>query len=229
MANIPFDLKARARRAMIEAGFKPDFSAEVLHELQLLKERGAPGKTGAEALDLRSLLWSSIDNDTSRDLDQVEYAEELSDGAARLLIGIADVDSAVPKGSVIDQQAAAETTSVYTGVTTFPMLPSELSTGLTSLLEGQERPSIIIDLTISGSGEVTHHDVYPAWLRSRAKLAYSSTGAWLEGHRPIPPAVASVPGMEAQIRLQQATSEKLRDFRKQHGALTFGAVAAYPV
>jgi exoribonuclease-2 len=213
---------------MIEAGFRPDFPAPVLEELQRIKQTGKPGNPTA-ARDLRSLLWSSIDNDTSRDLDQVEYAEQLSDGAVRLLIGIADVDSAVPKSSAIDQHAAAEATSVYTGVATFPMLPSELSTELTSLLDSQERLSIVIELTISGSGEITRHDVYLACLRNRAKLAYSSTGAWLEGRGPIPPAVASVAGMEAQLRLQQQTSERLRAVRKQQGSLTLDSVEPNPV
>jgi exoribonuclease-2 len=118
------------------------------------------------------------------------------------------VDASVPKGSATDQHAAVESTSVYTGVATFPMLPAELSTDLTSLLDAQDRFSIIIELHILDSGDVKAHDVYPAWLRNRAKLAYSSTGAWLEGRAPIPPAVANVPGMEAQLRLQLETSER---------------------
>jgi exoribonuclease-2 len=126
MTNTPIDLKARAHQAMLEAGFRPDFPADVLHEVQLLKQ-AALKDNGPAVRDLRSILWSSIDNDSSRDLDQVEYVEKLPDGATRLLIGIADVDASVPKGSATDGQAAAETTSVYAGVTTFPMLPGELS------------------------------------------------------------------------------------------------------
>ena len=228
MTNAPIDLKARAHQAMLEAGFRPDFPAEVLHEVQLLKQ-GAPKGNGPAVRDLRSLLWSSIDNDSSRDLDQVEYVEKLPDGATRLLVGIADVDASVPKGSATDRQAAAETTSVYTGVTTFPMLPGELSTDLTSLLDAQDRLALVIEMRVPDSGDVDGHEVYPAWLRNRAKLAYSSTGAWLEGRAPMPPAVAGTPGMEAQLRLQQETSERLRGLRKQHGALTFGSVEATPV
>jgi exoribonuclease-2 len=178
---------------------------------------------------LRSLLWSSIDNDSSRDLDQVEYAENLPDGTTRLLIGIADVDSSVPKGSATDRQASFETTSVYTGVATFPMLPGELSTDRTSLMDAQDRLSLVIELHLADSGEVTCHDVYPAFLRNRAKLAYSSTGAWLEGRGPMPQTVAATPGLEAQLRFQQETSEKLRGIRKSHGALTFSSVEATPV
>jgi len=227
MANAPFDLKTRAHQAMLDAGFHPDFPADISRETQAL-EQTAP-KNSSAVRDLRSLLWSSIDNDCSRDLDQVEYAEKLPDGAARLLIGIADVDSSVPKGSAIDQHAASETTSVYTGVATFPMLPDELSTDLTSLRDAQERLSIVIELRVQPSGEVTNHDVYPALLRNQAKLAYNSTGAWLEGRGPIPPAIAAVPGMEAQVQLQKEISTQLRHLRQQHGALTFGSVEAVPV
>ncbi len=228
MTNIPIELKARAHQAMLEAGFRTDFPADVLREAQFLKQ-AMPKADGPSVRDLRSLLWSSIDNDSSRDLDQVEYVEELPGGAVRLLIGIADVDGAVPKNSATDRQAGMETTSVYTGVTTFPMLPDELSTDLTSLLEAQDRLALVTEMHLLESGEMDGYEVYPAWLRNRAKLAYRSTGAWLEGTGPMPPAVATVPGMEAQLRLQQQTSGILRGLRKRQGALTFGSVEAMPV
>jgi VacB/RNase II family 3'-5' exoribonuclease len=228
MTTVPFDLSARAHQAMLEAGFQPDFPPEVVREMQASKPE-APKIAGTAARDLRSLPWSSIDNDSSRDLDQVEYVEKLSDGTVRLLVGIADVDGSVPKGSATDLHAASEATSVYTGVAIFPMLPGELSTDRTSLLDAQDRCSIVIELHVLDSGEVTGHDVYPAWLRNRAKLAYSSTGAWLEGRGPMPSAVAAMPGMEAQLRLQLAASEMLRGIRKQHGSLTFGSVETTPV
>jgi len=227
MTNAPVDLQARAHQAMLEAGFHPDFPPEVLHEAQAAKQK-ASESDGLSARDLRGLLWSSIDNDTSRDLDQVEYVENLSDGAIRLLVGIADVDSIVRKGSATDGKAALESTSVYAAVATFPMLPEQLSSDLTSLLDAQDRLAMVVDLRTAGSGEVTAHEVYPAWLRNRAKLAYSSTGAWLEAQGPIPPA-AAIPGMEAQLRLQLETAQKLRGLRKQHGALTFGSIEASPV
>src|SRR6266436_2121260 len=206
MTNASFDLKTRARQAMLEAGFQPDFPPEVGREVQELTQRPL-SQGGLPARDLRSLLWSSIDNDTSRDLDQVECAEKRPDGAVRLLIGVADVDSSVQKGSAIDGHAALESTSVYTGVTTFPMLPEELSTDATSLVDAQDRLSIVIELHVLDSGDVDCHDVYLALIRNGAKLAYHSTGAWLEGRGPMPPAIAAVPGMEAQLRLQQETSE----------------------
>jgi exoribonuclease-2 len=228
MPIAPIDLPARARRAMLDAGFRPDFPPDVLNEIQAFTngEQSAPE---TNVRDLRNLAWSSIDNDTSRDLDQVEYAEKMPDDTIRLLVGIADVDSLVKRGSATDRQAGMESTSVYTGVKTFPMLPTELSTDLTSLSEGQHRSAIVIEMRIVNSGDVTCHDVYPAWILNCAKLAYSSTGAWLEGTGPMPPAVAKAPGMEAQLRLQQQASERLRNIRKQRGMLAFASVEATPI
>src|SRR5262245_10207021 len=220
-----FDLKARARQAMLEAGFHPDFPPEAAKEIQDRKQNGS---ATLPVRDLRSLLWSSIDNETSRDLDQVEYVEPLPDGGTRLLVGIADVDGFVGKGSAIDSHAASETTSVYTGVAVFPMLPLELSTDATSLLDQQDRTSLIIEVHLEPNGETIHQAFYFAQIRNRAKLAYPSTGAWLEGRGPIPAAVAAAPGMEAQIRSQQAAAEKLQKIRKQHGALAFCSIEATP-
>lgn len=228
MQNGTFDLAARAHRAMLEAGFRPDFPPEVLNEIQAFKsnQHNAPQTS---VRDLRHLAWSSIDNDTSRDLDQVEYAEKMPDDTIRLLVGIADVDTLVARDSATDRQAAVESTSVYTGVRTFPMLPIELSTDLTSLSEGQRRSAIVIELQITAAGDVNRHDIYPAWVLNCAKLAYSSTGAWLEGRGPMPPGVAKAPGMDAQLRLQQEASERLRQIRKQRGMLAFASVEATPV
>ncbi|MDB6067624.1 MAG: rnr [Pedosphaera sp.] len=228
MSNATLDLRVQARQAMIAAGFQPDFQADVVREVQALKQ--SPAKIpGPPCRDLRSLLWSSIDNDSSRDLDQVEYADKLTDGTTRLLVAIADVDSSVPKDSATDRHAVTETTSVYTGVAAFPMLPTELSTDLTSLGFGVDRLAIVIELHILESGEVGCHDIYQASIHNRAKLAYSSTGAWLEGRGPMPPVVAKVAGMEEQLRLQQESSGKLRRIRQQRGSLTFGTVEAVPV
>ncbi len=210
---------------MIEAGFQPDFPPEVTAELQ---KQGAPGAT-ANVKDLRGLLWSSIDNKESHDLDQVEVVEQTSDGKFRLLVGIADVDALVPRGSATDRHAAANTTTVYAGVATFPMLPLELSTDRTSLMNDCDRAALVIELHIEDSGDVDGYDVYPALIRNRAKLAYSSVAAWLDGQGPIPPAIASVPGMEAQIRLQRTASEKLRVLRKRQGALAFESHEVTPV
>lgn len=208
---------------MEENGFKPDFSPEVMKEATGPKP-GDGKNNKLPTQDLRSLLWSSIDNDNTRDLDQIEFVERLPDGTLRLLVGVADVDGLVPKGSATDQHADSETTSVYTGVTTFPMLPNEFSTDRTSLVNAQDRPGIVIELRIADAGNVVCHDVFFALLQNRAKLAYNSVGAWLEGRGPIPQVVASVPGMEAQLKLQFETSQKLQGIRKRLGALTFGTV-----
>ncbi len=224
--SAPISLKARAHQAMLDAGFRPDFPPQVLEEV---RRPAPPAAVSNGVRDLRSLLWSSIDNDSSRDLDQIEYVEKLPDGGTRLLVGIADVSASVPKGSATDRQAAFETTSVYTGVATFPMLPPELSTNLTSLLDAQDRLCIVMELHILPNGEVQGGEAWPALVRNRAKLAYNSTGAWLENRGPIPPAIAATPGMDAQLRLQQETSALLRGLRKQQGALTFGSVEATPV
>src|SRR5262249_19606713 len=220
MMNGTIDLAARAHRAMLEAGFRPDFPPDVLTEVRAIKN-GQHSVSETNVRDLRHLAWSSIDNDTSRDLDQVEYAEKLPDDTIRLLVGIADVDTLVPKGSATDRQAGVESTSVYTGVKTFPMLPTELSTDLTSLSEGAHRSAIVIELRITGSGDVNYHEIYPASILNCAKLAYSSTGAWLEGRGPMPPAVANAPGMEPQLQLQREATERLRNIRKQRGMLAF--------
>lgn len=227
MNNSHFDIKGRAHRAMTDAGFSPDFSPEVRAEVQALQKN--PPKTPPGILDLRALPWSSIDNDTSRDLDQIEYVEKIPEGGLRLLIGIADVDASVPKGSALDSHAASETVSVYTGVTTFPMLPAELSTDMTSLLDGKDRAGMVVELRILETGAVVCHDCYPALLRNKSKLAYSSVAAWLEGQGPLPPAAAAVPGMDAQLRLQNDTAGKIRTYRRQRGTLAFASVEASPV
>lgn len=227
MSNSPFELKARAHQAMAEAGFHPDFPPDVGTEVRAWQQTGRSQPPAGS--DLRALLWSSIDNDSSRDLDQVEYIERSAGGGYRLLVGIADVDATVPRQSATDRHAGSETTSVYTGVATFPMLPAELSTDLTSLLDAQERCSVIMDLHIDAAGELAGCSVYTALLRNQARLAYSSTGAWLEGTGPIPPAVAAVTGMEQQLRLQWEAAQKLRATRKKHGALTFASAEPTPI
>lgn len=227
MNNGQIDLKARARQAMMEEGFHPDFSPEVMREAQS-PATGKPS-AGPAPKDLRSLAWSSIDNDSSRDLDQVEYADKLPDGSVRLLVGVADVDALVPKDSATDQRAATECTSVYAGVATFPMLPDEFSTAKTSLVDGQERQAMVVEMRVAADGKVTSHNFYPALISNHAKLAYISTGAWLEGKGPLPPAAARVPGMDVQLKLQNDTAEKLRGVRQQQGMLAFGSMDVSPV
>ncbi len=222
------DLFAIAHQSMIEAGFVPDLPAAVSEEIKAIVADPASHAAATQARDLRQLLWSSIDDQTSRDLDQVEYAEALPNGDTRLLVGIADVDSLVPAASAIDKHAAENCTSVYTGVKTFPMLPEELSTDLTSLNQGQDRRAIVTEMVFSSDGTVKSVDIYPALLKNYAKLAYESIGDWLDGKSSVPANVAAVPGLEAQIRLQFAAAKDLAELRKLHGALELGTIQASP-
>src|SRR5918911_925208 len=171
---------------MIEAGFAPDFPPDVGQEILALPDALEPAATDDTIRDMRELLWSSIDNSESRDLDQVEYAEPLANGEIRVLIGIADVDAFVPKGSATDRQAFENTVSVYTPGTVFPMLPEALSAGQTSLLAGLDRLALIIELVVTSEGETSAAQVYRAIVRNRAKLVYERVGEWLDGRAPAP-------------------------------------------
>ena len=214
-----------ARRALIDSGFTPDLDDASRHELEGLK----PAPLSTDIRDLRSLLWSSIDNTESKDLDQVEVAEQLPDGAIRIRLGIADVDALVPKGSALDKHAYTNATSVYTGVAVYPMLPVELSTDLTSLSEGQARVALVIDLVIEKDGSPRSHEVYRAMVVNRAKLAYDSLGAWLEGRGPAPQAVADSEQLQQQLWLQDRAASLLKTVRDRAGALEFETVEATAV
>jgi exoribonuclease-2 len=222
------DLLAIAHQSMIEAGFLPDFSRAVKSEVESLA--GKPFEfSAAMGRDLRTLLWSSIDDSNTRDLDQVEYAEALANGDTRLLIGIADVDAFVLKGSATDAHAVENCTSVYTGVKTFPMLPEQLSTDLTSLVEGEDRLAVVTEMVVAADGTVRDPDFYPAVVNNHAKLSYESVGDWLDGKSDVPERVKSVAGLEAQIRLQHETAERLGELRRKHGAIELGTIQATPV
>ncbi len=214
-----YDLAGLAREEMIEKGFTPDFSPEVERQVASLRAHPAQPLAGGMVHDLRNLLWSSIDNDTSRDLDQVEVAERLPNGAIRIRVGIADVDSDVPKDSPIDTHAAANCTTVYTGVKNFPMLPDDLSTDLTSLNERVDRLSVVVELTVAADGTVQDGTAYRAVTRNAAQLAYSSVGPWLEGQGAAPPKIAASPDLLAQLRLQDEAAQNLRTQRHRLGAL----------
>jgi ribonuclease R len=223
------DLTAIARQAMIDAGFAPDFPRPVLDELHAIESTTQSTIADPAARDLRSLLWSSIDDKKSRDLDQVEYAEALPNGDVRIMVGISDVDALVGKDSAIDSHAAGNGTSVYTGIETFPMLPEALSTDLTSLSGGTDRLSIITEMIVGGDGTVKRSDVYRARLHNYAKLSYEAVGEWLDNNSAIPAEVAAVPGMEAQLRLQSEVAVRLRELRRQNGALELETIQASPV
>jgi exoribonuclease-2 len=220
-------LQRIARRTMIEKGLLPDFSAEVLLELDRLK---APTiANDGQVRDLRHCLWASIDNDDSLDLDQLTFAETTPGNTVRIFVAIADVDALVAHGSAIDGHARHNTTSVYTAAQIFPMLPEKLSTNLTSLNFGEDRLAIIIEMVIDADGSVKHSDVYRAWVRNYAKLAYNGVGAWLEGNGIMPEGIAAVPGLDENIRIQDKTAQRMKNFRHVHGALGFQTVEARPV
>ena len=209
-------------------GFEPEFSAEVMREVASLEEVSA-ARLPAGVRDMRALPWSSIDNRESRDLDQIEVAEQRADGSIRLFIGVADVDSLVALGSAADDHAAVNTTSVYTGVAVFPMLPERLSTDLTSLNEGEDRLAVVIQFDVLADGELTNPSVYRALVHNHAKLTYDSIGAWLEARAPEPPAIARAPQLREQVRLQAEAAGRLRVARTRAGALDFESVEASPV
>jgi ribonuclease R len=222
-----FDLLAIAHQAMIDAGFVPDVPHSVTDEVQAIRSQAQVPDSSVR--DLRGLLWSSIDDRQSRDLDQVEFAETLPNGHIRLMVGIADVDALVRKSSAIDVHAAENGTSVYTGVKTFSMLPEELSTDMTSLVGGTDRSSIVIEIVVASDGTAKTSDVYHGLLHNYAKHSYEGVGAWLDNKGEIPEAVANVPAMEAQIRLQLEAAMRLRELRRQQGALELETIQASAV
>ena len=221
------DLKRIARRAMLERGLQPEFSSEALEQARAITEPASI--SGPAVRDLRQLLWASIDNDDSQDLDQLSVAEPLAGGAVKILVAIADVDTLVQAGSPLDEHARTNTTSVYTAAQIFPMLPEKLSTNLTSLADGQDRASLVIEMTIDGAGALIASDVYRAMVHNRAKLAYNSVAAWLDGNGPVPPAVAAVPGMDEQLRIQDRVAQALKRVRRERGALTLETIEARAV
>ena len=221
------NLTAIARQAMIEHGLQPDFSPEAQQQAESLST--ADSTTRPAIRDLRKLLWSSIDNDDTRDLDQLAVAEPLAGGAIKIMVAVADVDALVSPGSAIDDHARSNTTSVYTAAKIFPMLPEKLSTDLTSLREGQERFAVVIEMTVDTKGQISASDVYRALVLNRAKLTYDGVAAWLDGNAPPPTALAAVAGLDAQLRQQDQVAQTLRRVRYERGALNFETVQAKPV
>jgi exoribonuclease-2 len=221
-----FDLVAASRQEMLAHGFLPDVPADAMKQLQFINSSNA--SPDANLRDLTGLFWSSIDNDDSRDLDQIEWAERTPIGI-RILVGIADVDTAVRKRTPIDRYAAHETTSVYAGIHTYPMLPEKLSTDLTSLSEGGDRAAVVIEYVVTDDGLLASPAIYRARVRNHAQLTYNAVGAWLEGKAAAPPKVAASKDLQAQLRLQDEAARKLRDARFRHGALNFDRMEAQAI
>jgi len=226
-------LQSIARRAMLERGLLPDFSTEALVELAKLQipavKANGPTEGLLEIRDLRNLLWASIDNDDSRDLDQLTFAEAMSAGKVKILVAIADVDSFVKKDSAIDEHACHNTTSVYTAAELFPMLPEKVSTDLTSLNFHQDRLSIVVEMTVSSDGSLQESHIYRAWVRNHAKLAYNSVAAWLENKGTIPEAIVAVKGLAENLQLQDRAAQSMKNFRHTYGALSLETIEAKPV
>ena len=216
-----------ARRAMVERGLLPDFSPEARAELDTIRVAASP--SAATQRDLGTRIWCSIDNDDSRDLDQLTVAEPMPGDAVKILIAIADVDAVVKKGSPIDDHARHNTTSVYTAGGTFPMLPEKLSTGLTSLNPDEDRLAVVVEMTIAADGSLLGSDIYGATVRNRAKLAYNAVAAWLEGEGAMPEGIAAVEGLDGNLRLQYRAAQRMKNLRHEHGALNLETVKARPV
>jgi exoribonuclease-2 len=214
---------------MVKEGFEPEFPPEALRELdqksrvplETVHQEGDP--------DLTALLWSSVDNPESRDLDQIEWAERLPNGEILVRVGIADVDAFVPEGSALDRHAGENAVTVYAGIANFPMLPTELSEGRTSLVEGEDRRALVTEMAINPKGEVVSSRVFPARVRNQAKLDYDQIGRWLEDPAKGDAELDAHPGQSEQIQLQREAAERLQEKRKRDGSLVLGTLETRPV
>ena len=220
-------LERLAKRAMIDRGLLPDFSDAVRSELKQIQS--TPSTPLENVRDLRHLAWCSIDNDNSLDLDQLSCAVRLPNDQIKVLVAIADVETLVRDGTAIDRHARHNTTSVYTPVKVFPMLPETLSNGLTSLNGREERVAMVAEIVVGHDGELVASDIYQAQVFNTARLAYNATAAWLDGHTPPPEAVSAVEGLADNLHLQEKVAQRLRNFRHRHGALSLETIEANPV
>ena len=212
---------------MLERGLLPDFSAAALAELGKIQ---SPATANAEPVrDLRDLLWASIDNDDSRDLDQLTVAEAMPGDKVKIFVAVADVDALVKDGSAVEDHARHNTTSVYTAAEIFPMLPEDLSTNLTSLNLNEERLSVVVEMVIGADGSLQGSDVHRARVRNRAKLAYDNVDAWLEGNGAVPGAIAAVTGLGENLRMQDVAAQSMKNLRHAQGALTLETIEARPI
>jgi VacB/RNase II family 3'-5' exoribonuclease len=227
MSAHSFDLSAAAFTEMVRQGFHPDFPTGSEEQVEGIRT-ARPVVRGGDVRDLRGLLWSSIDNDTSRDLDQVEFAERV-EGGIRVRVGVADVSASVAKDSPLDRHAAEQTKTVYTATRNFPMLPNELSTDMTSLNEGEDRAAMVAEFVVGAQGCLGQQSIYRALVHNRAKLAYSKVGPWLEGKADPDAKVAASPELQAQLRLQNEAARAIREERVSQGALEFNRIEADPV
>lgn len=223
-------LQSMAHRVMIERGLLPDFSNEALAELEKLQTSiGKPDQNIPNVRDMRNLLWVSIDNDDSLDLDQLTFAEAMPGDRVRIMVAIADVDAFVRKGTALDKHAQHNTTSVYTAAGIFPMIPDLLSTNLTSLNLDEDRLALVVEMELGADGTLLNSNIYRARVRNHAKLAYNNIAPWLEGKGTVPIVVSSVPGLAENLLLQDKAAQSLKKLRHIHGALTLETIEAKPV
>jgi exoribonuclease II len=220
--NHRIDLAQIAKQAMIDRGLEPEFSPAV--EQEMARITSPAHESSPDIRDLTKLLWCSIDNDDSRDLDQLSVSETLANGQVKIFVAIADVDALVKKGTAIDDHAHNNTTSIYTAARIFPMLPERLSTDLTSLNADQKRLTMVTEMLFNADGSMAASTVYRALVLNYAKLAYDSVAAWLEGKGELPAPARAVAGMDAQLRAQDAVAQKLRARRREQGALEFETI-----
>jgi len=226
-------LQSIAHKAMLERGLLPDFSTQVLAELERLQmpvvTEVVPAKDPLGIRDMQNLPWASIDNDDSRDLDQLTVAEAMPGGKVKIMVAVADVDSLVKEGSAIDEHARHNTTSVYTAARIFPMLPEKLSTDLTSLNLNEQRLALVVEMELDVGGSLLDSEIYRAHVRNRAKLAYNSIASWLDGNGTVPEAVSSVPGLDENLRMQDKAAQSMKKLRHVLGALSLETIEAKPV
>lgn len=215
-----------AHQAMIDKGLEPEFNREVRKQLDQIDR---PAAADASIRDLRHYGWCSIDNDDSRDLDQLTWAEDAGDGAVRIFIAVADVDALVAKDTPIDLHAQHNTTSVYTAAKVFSMLPEKLSTDLTSLNENEDRVALVMELVVREDGSTAEENLYRALVHNHAKLAYDRVAAWLDGEQDEPENLRDVKGLAESLRIQDAAGDRMRALRHQNGALDLETIEARPV
>jgi exoribonuclease-2 len=221
------DLKSIAQRAMLERDFLPEFSSEVMRQVSRIQ--GPAVESDPAIRDLRGLLWVSIDNDDSRDLDQLSVAQPLADGLVQIMVAVADVDALVPKDSPVDRHAEHNTTSIYTAAEIFPMLPERLSTDLTSLVEGEDRMAVVVEMVIDPNGGLVKSSLARGMVHNHAKLAYNGVSAWLEGTGEGPAKLAAVPALDEQLRIQDQVAQRLKRRRHQNGALSLETIEPRPI
>ena len=212
---------------MIDRNLLPEFSSRAKKELAKIDK--VPALSGKRVKDLRHLPWCSIDNDDSLDLDQLSVAENVHKGLVKIRVAVADVDALVKKGGAIDDHARHNTTSVYTAAEIFPMLPNKLSNDLTSLNLDEDRPAVVIEMSIDERGKVRESSVMQAMVRNHAKLTYDSISLWLTGRGPAPEALKKIKGLDENLRTQDRIAQLLRKNRYERGALDLETIQSRPI